>query len=320
MLLVATLLHFFKVYGECPEEDKTRYQHYKNTLDNAILIFNHPTFYDHIVVMKELGETFRFVMSHKYMFPPFNSIAANMDSIIVYPRNQTSQLIARGVQERKGGDPLIAISPHGGEISSHPLDLPTFRTGAFLARPSVIPVVIKYFPSEPWTSGSLHRIVMKRLMGDPIQYSVRVLEAIETREGEDAHDFADRCRTEMSKALSEMQPNKRMHLPMTYYTCYLFLVCAIITCARELYAYSIGMFLVFLTSVLYHGSFCDPMYKRLDMASNIILASGFSAHLLANNQYTPLIWLLTASIAYIGKLNHALFVHVPIAMGFLNIQ
>lgn len=320
----AALLFSLNVYGSCSQEDREKYLQAKSSNTKTIIIFNHPTCYDHLVIMKELGDPLRFVMSYKYLFWPFRSLAQGLRCIIVYPKSQTSALIAKEVSERKQKDPMIAISPHGGDSIFTPWELPPFRTGAFLARPTVIPVVIRYFPHEPWLQGmSLFQILCRRIFAfHHSQYVMKVLDAIEMKENEDYAIFAERCRTNMSTALSqiELKQKDRILKPFTYYTSYLFLLSASVTVFKGMLCYSAGMFVVFCTSVLYHGSLCDIMYKYLDVRTNILMAVGFSMNLLWNQQIAPICWLTVASIGYLLGWNHAVFVHGPITIGFLSIK
>lgn len=326
----SVVLRALNVHGYCPPEDKHRYEQFKETTAKSIVVFNHPTFFDHIVIMKELEDTPRFVMLKKYMVGPFKWIAHHLKAVAIRKSSGASQVISNEVNRRKKGEELLAISPAGGKVSDErSWFLYPFKTGAFLSRPKVLPIVIHYSPYKPWSSNiSLYETLHNQIGGPPIKYVMRVLEPMEPYPSEKTSEFAERCRRTMMKqlllidhGLSPIEQSQSQELGSIdcVTTSHLFLVCGIAAILNHLFLYGIGMITVFLTSWMYHGT-GDPLWRKIDITSNLILIAFFGFMLLRARQYKPLIMLAIASACYVANLPHALFVHVPIAIGFALIE
>lgn len=93
---------------------------------------------------------------------------------------------------------------------------------------------------------------------------------------------------------------------------------------------SIGMFIVYLTSIYYHYQ-GGKERKMIDMTSNIILGLYYSYQFYKEKIYLPGIIGLLVIGMYIGvkkieeykenhEMNHFIFVHIPIYLGFMYIQ
>lgn len=325
------VLRSLNVHGTCPKADIEKYYSFKESVDNGVIIFNHPTFYDHIVIMKELNDTPRFVMYKHFMKGPFKWVANKLNAIGIDNKAKgASSLIANEIRERQFGDHLVIVSPTGGKASqSRPWYLYPFKTGAFITRPKVLPIILYYVPYAPWHSSDLSEQVFKRLKGDKISYIMRVLDPMEATENESITEFADRCRKTMIKELYTIHKEQTLTQQKvsddsmgsinSFFTSHLFLICGIAAILNHIYLYGIGMCIVFLTSWLYHGT-GDVMWRRVDIISNIMMAVIFGLMLLKSQQYTPLVFLTFACISYVLKLEHSIFVHIPIALGFSSIH
>lgn len=93
---------------------------------------------------------------------------------------------------------------------------------------------------------------------------------------------------------------------------------------------SIGMLIVYLTSIYYHYNGCIKR-KIIDMSSNIILGIYYSYQFYQKNIYLPgIIGLIVFSIYCMIKrinksvkndiINHCIFIHIPIYMGFMYLH
>lgn len=311
------------VHGVSSPEDREKYRKFKQHIDKGVVLFTHPTFFDHIVIMKELNDIPRFVTSSKYMIGSFIKYFArrcNVLQISTQTGSKSSAVISDCISNRKNGEPLLAISPTAG--ISHTTEqetLAVFRTGAFLQKPAILPIIIKYTPYEPWLSSlTLYDIIMKRLRGRNINYTMKILDVIYPIENETPSDFAQRCRETMEQGMRDTNDKLSYNgSPLLLSTSFLFLICSYISRSNGMYGF--GMLIVFVTSVLYHGTGND-MWKKVDVCSNILLGSIFSIKLLISRQWIPVVCTLITLCSYIWKLDHAIFIHIPLCIGFLSIR
>jgi 1-acyl-sn-glycerol-3-phosphate acyltransferase len=189
------VLRSLNVSGYCPSEDVEKYHRFKASVDNGVVIFNHPTYFDHVVIMKELNDTPRFVMFKEYMKGPFRWIANKVNAIGIDKKTKgSSTVVSQAIQNRRATEPLVILSPAAGKCShTRPWFIYPFRTGAFITKPIVLPIILYYTPYES-NHDDLKGSILKRLTGEPMQYVMRVLDPIEPMQSETTRQFADRCR------------------------------------------------------------------------------------------------------------------------------
>lgn len=325
----AVILRSLNVKGVCAREDVDKYYNFKKTVDNGVVVFNHPTFFDHIVIMKELDDTLRFVMFDDYLVWPLRWIAKKTRAIVIKNHTKGSaKVVAKEIEQRNVGDPLVITSPTAGKAShTRPWFLYPFKTGAFLTKPKVLPIIIYYHPYQPRANKTIAEEVTSRLKGDELNYVMRVLDPLDSIDNETAQQYAERCRKYMMKELLELQketqtpPSTEPSLGSidSLLSSHLFLLCGIAAITNHLLLYGLGMCVVFMTSWMYHGTGC-MIWRRIDIASNLIMIGVFGILLLKSRQYKPITMLVLAAIAYALQLPHSIFVHIPIAIGFASIR
>lgn len=306
------------VHGTAEESDREKYRRFRDTKGKAVIIFNHPTFYDHMVIMKELNDVPRFAMLEKYMLGPIRWIAKYYNVLTITDKKGNTAAIQEVLEDR----PNIIIAPAAGNC--HPTDssiLATFKTGAFISNPIILPIIIKYEPYQPWsTTDKLNQTVLKRLRGNELYYKMKVLDPMLADENETPVEFAQRCRETMELALKNTKVEQiSSGSPLCLTTSFLFLISSIITFYKGAVLYSTGMFTVFITSILYHGTH-DRTFRNIDIASNLFWMIFCSIKLYASYDFVPLMFLSVAMTSYILKVNHAYGVHIPISLGFLSIK
>lgn len=314
------------VTGYCPPEDKEKYHRIKNTVDKCVVVFNHPTYFDNVVVMYELDDIPRLVAFKKYMVGPLKWVASHMKAIPITPGSGFSETLSKEITTRKAGDPMIGISPTAGKVSpTDQFDLKEFRKGAFLTKPMVLPIVLVYNPYIPWLSGEpVPDAVRKRLKGEPVQYVMRVLDPIIPTEDETPEQLAARCKETMEDAMRKVDFSiipATLPTDKTEYgsfegtlTSHLILMCAFVAIRHHFYVYGACLFAFALVSWMYYGTndvFLKSIYKRM----HIILLCIASVVLMVYGHVKPLVFLTIAAISFVLKINHAAFVHVPLALG-----
>jgi 1-acyl-sn-glycerol-3-phosphate acyltransferase len=192
-------------------EDVARFNEFYHSYGNAVVLFNHPTFYDFAILVKELGHRFRFVAFQHMMIFLLNYVAQRMKCIFIQPKTGATATIVENIRRREPSTPLVAISPTGGTLYEDELTPPpepntpydpckmaSFRSGAFVARTPILPVVVRYSPYEPWSSAmSLFRMMYKRMSGKPIRYKLHVLPPIFPQEGETLDALKERVKRAM---------------------------------------------------------------------------------------------------------------------------
>lgn len=202
--LAHLLLAIMGIHGSCTEDDRARMVEFYHTHDKGVMMFSHPTFYDYIVIVHELKRRFLFIALAQYIFFPINHLYKRYFMHTIKMKSGASQEIKKLIEARKAGERLLAIAPSGGSCTTDQAKMAPFRSGGFIARAPVLPVVIRYDPYEPWLDNvATHQIVWQRLTNPkPIRYQLRVLDPVYPIDGEPLQEFMDRVKTAMEKNLA----------------------------------------------------------------------------------------------------------------------
>lgn len=187
------------------------YEAAKNSSEHALLVFNHVLFTD-IMLLVGYIDRLAFVGHKKHLdVVPINFIANYLSCIPVPstdPRQTVTDQIIERVLARKQGEPLLAIAPDAAipaTVETGPIS--NFRTGAFIARTKVVPLVIRYFPEMPvWPAGkTMNDMITERLQGGPLTVKMSILPAMHVEQGEDPVAFRERVRAKMTAAFKAMR-------------------------------------------------------------------------------------------------------------------
>jgi hypothetical protein len=139
------------------------------------MLFNHPTFYDHMVIIHALGSPLRFaVLAKRVRAWPLRALARSMGCVMLTPGSGFSALAEAVADPTSNG--TIAIAPAGGAAEHPQWSLRPFRSGAFsLGLPRLSAAVLSYAPYEPWADGQpLLSAVWSRVTGPPVRCRVSV--------------------------------------------------------------------------------------------------------------------------------------------------
>lgn len=144
-----------------------------------ILLFNHPTGWDHVVLLAHLGPI-RFIVFKKYMVGVAYYISKRLGNVFVQDGGSTTSDIINAVDSTK---PPIIIAPTGGNSLDNPSSLPKFRSGAFVVSKEtgapVQPVLIIYHPYTRWKDGvTMPQLLWNRLLGPWMEYTLHILPPI----------------------------------------------------------------------------------------------------------------------------------------------
>jgi len=170
-----------------------------------IIAFNHPTFFEHYILYSNIRIPLRFIADPKNLkgaqalIHKFNIICVN---------GKTTDTILKAVPNsfEKG---FITIAPGGGSSFENPIKLPKFRTGAFVPKVPILPVILRYSPHLIWKTGRpLHDVFWERLQGKGMTYNLSILPLVQPKEQETPSQFAKRTRKIMKEALAILPPPK----------------------------------------------------------------------------------------------------------------
>jgi 1-acyl-sn-glycerol-3-phosphate acyltransferase len=91
---------------------------------------------------------------------------------------------------------MVFIAPGGSDRNESQRVMSNFRSGAFLARAPILPIIIRYTENVnkwPIVSGMIKRLVYLT----PVYFKIRVLDPIYPIEDESLEDFKIRVKTQM---------------------------------------------------------------------------------------------------------------------------
>ena len=297
----------------------------ENFKDNTILVFNHPTFFDHSVLIQATNSLLRFLVKEQYVSCyPLKILSDKLGCISVDKGNTVARIREAILKCRKP----IAISPSAGDSFEDQTKLPPFKTGAFVASEHILPVAISYFPYERWPSNQpISTAIYNRLTGGFIQYHVSILPKVTKNADESPEDFASRVKQQIEEALNSHRPSEESldesPKPLLVLSSLAFGICAYFVYLAGNYVHAIGIFIVFLTSIWYHSTGSIEA-KFIDTFSNFALGIIFSIHGLIQGNYIMFIYALIAVLGFItfqskSTIGHLIGVHIPVILGFLTL-
>ena len=304
---------------------------------NGLIVFNHPTFYDHFVIMSALKRPVSFVYKEAYFRYnlAFQAILKRLQCIPVSKNGGTTEALKQSLENDR--EYPIAIAPGSGYVTDKIEDIPPFRTGAFYASNVVLPVVLVYTPYRFCEfQGNILAWIWGRLTGPAVTCTIEVLEPMVRYPGETPEIFKDRVYSRMylrastvKHQSSNIQSPRPRWLNMTAVLA-LFGSCVPMFMYHRFFMEALGTCSVIITSLLYH--YTDNIHaKYLDIINNFSIGAIMSSTAIVfyGNPYP----LGMASIALLGyvweckypfgthmlnQLQHTLLVHVPVFIGFLS--
>lgn len=284
----------------------------------GIIVFNHPTFFDHSVLMQSVNEFIRFLVKDGFVsFPPLKYLCNKLKCVTVEEGKTISKI--KETLNNPNDIPIVAIAPASGECSVDQTVLCPFKTGAFIASDSILPVVISYFPYERWsTDESFKSAIYKRLFGCFLEYHVTILPQMNRMPNETINEFSSKVKTCMESELrlhQPIKPSRPKSRPLLLLSSILFLVCAIIVGLNRKYIYCIGILIVTITSIWYHISHSDYA-KFLNTISNFTLSFIFTLSSIINGNFISLGYSLVSCIIHF-TFKSTFMVNIPVFLGSL---
>ena len=127
--------------------------------DRVLVVLNHKSLYDPFVSLVSIGCVCS-LFDEKGMkgFPGLQTAIMNFSNCIIIDKGNTVNMIRQYVDNRKSGDELLCVFADGMKKVPHGSVIAPFKTGAFVPRCKILPVVIKYKnytidPTYRWEDG-----------------------------------------------------------------------------------------------------------------------------------------------------------------------
>lgn len=192
----------FNVYNTTePEFEEFNNNIIKNFYEKetkGLCLFNHPSFLDTFVLPSVIDkDKMRPVAYGPYFMFPLNLFSDTFNPIYVqYNSTGVSNIIKNAILTRKLCDPMIFIAPGGSDRNESQRIMSKFRSGGFLAKAPILPIIIRYSSNVtrwPILLGLIKRIIYIT----PVYFKIRVLEPIYPIQGEELEDFKTRVKNKM---------------------------------------------------------------------------------------------------------------------------
>ena len=203
------LLENLNVYGSIENLDK--YYEFKRKHNNGIALFNHTSYLDGLILLKECKEPLSFVCAKNLIIDLCKNIVQKWDCIVVEKKNNTTEKITNKVLNREKNDPVLFIAPSGGDgmTQKNKDELIGFRTGAFVSLSPVLPILISYSPhtyiehNEEMIESIIDLLNIKKLY-----YKVKILDPIYPRYNDTIETFRDYVYDEMNNEKKKLKVDK----------------------------------------------------------------------------------------------------------------
>ena len=122
-------------------------------------------------------------------------LAKKWNCLIIENKNNNTKKITENVLNRKKNDPLLLIAPGGAEGMNQEkeYELCEFRTGAFVSKSPVLPILISYKPYIYFNNNiDKLKYILNLINREKIYYKITILDPIYPEENDTIESFKDR--------------------------------------------------------------------------------------------------------------------------------
>lgn len=194
---------------------------------SSLIVSNHINMFDHFVLTYVCDKLNSFVVSNRFNVSPINILSNKVDCIYVTKQGGVTNKIKKHITE---GNKLI-IYPDGCNLIPDKKLIAPFRSGAFVPKAPIQPIVIRYVPSSNMNmnwyyedsskDNTLFSLLKSYLLDGDMQVYVKVLPLQYYKESYKSHeDYRDEIYSLMTKELSllpEQKPNLLVGEPSSEY-------------------------------------------------------------------------------------------------------
>ena len=184
--------------SEFEEYNNNKIEEFYTKEQKGVLLFNHPSFLDAFVYASVIDKNkVRPVAYGPYFSFPLNLLSDTFNPIYVQKGSTgVSNIIKNTILTRKLGEPMIFMAPGGSDTNESQRNMSKFRSGAFLARSPILPIVIRYSRNvNRWPI--LSSMIKRFIYITPVYFKIRVLDPIFPKYNEELEDFKYRVKNEM---------------------------------------------------------------------------------------------------------------------------
>lgn len=160
-----------------------RFQKLVQSSHKFLIVSNHISLYDGFILLATLGNVgFLAHLNGMTMLPGMKKINKKLGSVFLDKKKGNTQSIIDHVNKRKAGENTLVVFPDAMEKVPKRKSIAPFRTGAFVGKFDVLPVVIKYKggdidPTFKWYDGEgFITSVMKMLIDGNCEILVEVMD------------------------------------------------------------------------------------------------------------------------------------------------
>lgn len=218
LLIGGLILHFFLPYHITKyafklcllglgtfDMTESEFQEYNNNIlydfynneSKGVMLFNHASFLDTFVLPSFINKNWLRPVAYGPIFKfPLNLFSDTFNPIYVQNGSTgASKIIKEAILLRNKCEPFILVAPGGADKNESQRIMTKFRNGAFIARAPILPVIIRYTTNvDRWP---IIFSLLKRLIGFPVYFKIRVLDPIYPEENESLDDLKDRVKKYM---------------------------------------------------------------------------------------------------------------------------
>ena len=207
--IVKRFLENLNTYGTC--EGLEKYYEFKKNYSNGVALFTHTSYFDSVVLLNELKEPISFVVLKDALILNTYKLAKKWNCLIIEKKQKNTEVITKKILERKKNDPLLLIAPAGekGMVQEDEYELCEFRTGAFVSKSPVLPILINYSPHIYCTEDTdKFKYILGLINREKLYYKVTILDPIFPEENDTIDDFKNRVYKIMNEEKKKIKINE----------------------------------------------------------------------------------------------------------------
>lgn len=181
---IARNLFYVCNFRELKVKGYENYELMKNSDKKFLIVSNHISLYDGFVFLASLGKVgFLANRNGMMILCGMYDINKRLNSVFVDEGKTTKQIIEHVYKRKSGESPLVIFSDGMQPIPKNK-NIASFKTGAFIGKFDILPVVIKYKnyridPTYRWYEGeSPFNSFYKMILDDRCEINVEVLEPV----------------------------------------------------------------------------------------------------------------------------------------------
>lgn len=188
--------------------NKYKFDNYLHSNQKFLIVSNHCSLWDGIVLTASLQDI-SFLISKAGLNTSFCSkfVMGKLDCLIVQ-NNNTVKKIKEKVENRKKSENVLTIFPDGMQPIPPGKVISLFKTGAFVNKFPILPVVIKYknFKINPTSFSKDHNLYSwtKIILDGNCDINVEILDLIYSHNNESISDYRDRVYNIMTNCYNKL--------------------------------------------------------------------------------------------------------------------